>query len=497
MRVRFDFEPLVITVFFSGIAMIVHAFAGLIENEYNIAQAFLLSGLILAVLATFVGIALANQRPPSTVQSKLIRLATTIICLPALLSVPLIICMPSVPKLHIYFEMVSCLTTTGATILPEGERLSDMIHLWRGSVAWIGGFIVLSTAIAIIMPARTAGLVGSASASSGRNGAYSVGRNRTVRAVRLFLAYSGATLLLWIGLTVLEDSPLDSLIHAMSIISTSGVSADGQLAMPGRTVGSEILITLFLILAVTGAFLATATSSSLARTTLKSSEFWLAMAVAGLACIFVLIDQASTLPDSVSGFQVAAQFIDALLGTVFTVFSFLTTTGFQSAFWIEPTGDTRENHVGIILTFLALMGGSVISTAGGTKLLRVLALVELGITEIRKMVHPSSAGPASGFSGLRKEELIACGALFMLFVLSTVFVMISLAIAGKDFEPALVIAASMVSSTGPLADTVLGSEFSFSEFSDGIIIALAGAMIVGRLELVALIAILASALRRI
>ena len=497
MRIRFDLEPLVITVFFSGIAMIVHAFAGLIENEYNIAQAFLLSGLILTVLAIFFGIALANKRPPSTVQSKLIRLATTIICLPALLSVPLVMYMPSVPKLDIYFEMVSCLTTTGATILPEGERLSDIIHLWRGSVAWIGGFIVLSTAIAIIMPARTAGLVGSASASSGRNGAYSVGRNRTVRAVRLFLAYSGATLLLWIGLAVLEDNPLDSLIHAMSIISTSGVSADGQLAMPGRTVGSEILITLFLILAVTGAFLATATSSSLARTTLKSSEFWLAMAVAGLACIFVLIDQASTLPDSVSGFQVAAQFIDALLGTVFTVFSFLTTTGFQSAFWIESTGDTRENHVGIILTFLALMGGSVISTAGGTKLLRVLALVELGITEIRKMVHPSSAGPASGFSGLRKEELIACGALFMLFVLSTVFVMISLAIAGKDFEPALVIAASMVSSTGPLADTVLGSEFSFSEFSDGIIIALAGAMIVGRLELVALIAILASALRRI
>ena len=497
MRIRFDLEPLVITVFFSGIAMIVHAFAGLIENEYNIAQAFLLSGLILTVLAIFVGIALANKRPPSTVQSKLIRLATTIICLPALLSMPLVMYMPSVPKLDIYFEMVSCLTTTGATILPEGERLSDIIHLWRGSVAWIGGFIVLSTAIALIMPAKTAGPAGAASASSGRNATYSQGRKRTVRTARLFLVYSGATLSLWVGLAVLGENPLDSLIHAMSIISTSGVSADGQLAMPGQTVGAEILITLFLILAVTGAFLATATSSSLARTTLKSSEFWLAMAVAGLACIFVLIDQASTLPDSVSGFQVAAQFVDALLGTVFTVFSFLTTTGFQSTFWIEPTGDTRENHVGIILTFLALMGGSVISTAGGTKLLRVLALVELGMTEIGKMVYPSSAGPASGFSGLRKEELIACGALFMLFVLSTVFVMISLAIAGKDFEPALVIAASMVSSTGPLADTVLGSEFSFSEFSDGIIIALAGAMIVGRLELVALIAILASALRRI
>ena len=282
----------------------------------------------------------------------------------------------------------------------------------------------------------------------------------------------------------------------MSTISTSGVSADGQLAMPGSTVGAEILIALFLILAVTGAFFATATSSSLVRMTLKNSEFWLALVIVGLACLFVLFHQASVLPDSVSGFQAAAKFIEALLGTVFTVFSFITTTGFQSGFWMEPAGGPRENYVGIGLTFLALIGGGVISTAGGTKLLRILALAELGTTEIKKMLHPSSTGPTSGFSGLRKEELIACGALFMLFVLSTVSVMVSLAIAGEEFEPALVIAVSMVSSTGPLADTVLGNEFSFEEFNGGIKLALAGAMIIGRLELVALIAILSSALRR-
>ena len=496
MRVSFDHEPLVITVFLSGIAMLAHAVAGVVANEYGIARAFLFSGLSLAVLATFVGIALANRRPSSTVQSKLLRLLAIIACLPLLLSAPLIMCMPSVPMLDIYFEMVSCLTTTGATVLPDGERLSDVIHLWRGSVAWIGGFIVLSAAIALIMPAKAAGLAEPARASSDRKVASSPGRNRTARTARLFLAYSVATLLLWGGLTALGENPLDSLIHAMSTISTSGVSADGQLAMPGNTAEADILITLFLILAVTGAFFATATSFSLARTTFRNSEFWLALAIVGLACVFLLLHQVPIL-DGVSGFQVVAEFFDALLGTVFTVFSFMTTTGFQSAFWIEPTGGPRENHVGIVLTVLALIGGGVISTAGGTKLLRILALTELGMAEMKKMVHPSSAGPVSGFSGLRKEELIACGALSMLFVFSTVFVMVSLAIAGEEFEPALVIAVSMVSSTGPLADTVLGSEFSFGEFGNGMKLALVGAMIIGRMELVALIAILSSALRRI
>ena len=475
--------------------MFVPAVAGLVSDEFGIARAFLLSGLGLAVLAIFFGIALANRNPPSTVQSKLLRMLATAVCLPLLLSVPLIMCMPSVPTLDIYFEMVSCLTTTGATIFPEGERLSDVIHLWRGVVAWVGGFILLSTAIALIMPAKAIESARSTPVRAGRNAAYSAGRNRTARTARLFLAYSGATLLLWGGLTAFGGNPLDSWIHAMSTVSTSGVSANGQLAMPGSTAGADILVTLFLILAATGTFFAAAKPSSFARVTIRSAEFWLALAIAGLACLVVLPQQVSIL-DTVSGFQVAAEFFDALLGTVFTVFSFLTTTGFQSSFWIEPTGGPRENHVGIVLTVLALIGGSVVSTAGGIKLLRILALTELGTAEIKKMLHPSSAWPVSGFSGLRKEELIACGSLSMLFVMSTVVVMVVLAVAGEEFEPALVIAVSVISSTGPLAETVLGNEFSFGEFSSGMKLTLAGAMIIGRLELVALIAILASALRR-
>ena len=479
--------------------MLFHAAAGLAADESDIARAFLSGGLTLVVLAVFAGIALANKRPSSTVQSKLLRLLATIVCLPVLLSAPLVMCMPSVPTLDIYFEMVSCLTTTGATILPEGERLPDVIHLWRGTVAWIGGFIVLSTAIALIVPAKADGSAESAGQASGRNVAYSKSRirGRTARTARLFLAYSGATLLLFAGLVALGENPLDSLIHAMSTISTSGVSADGQLATPGGTAGAEILIILFLILAVTGTYFAAARPSSLARMTVKSSEFWLALVIVGLACLFVLTQQALILLGSVYGFQIATTFFDALLGTVFTAISFMTTTGFQSAFWIEPTGGSRENYAGIGLTVLALIGGGVVSTAGGTKLIRILALTELGMAEVRKMVHPSSTGPAGGFSGLQKEELIACGALFMLFVLSTVFVMISLAVAGNEFEISLVIAVSMVSSTGPLAETVLGNEFSFGEFGSGIKLALAAAMMIGRLELVALIAILSSALRRI
>ena len=476
--------------------MLVPAAAGLVADESGIARAFLFSGLGLAVLAIFVGIALANRDPPSTVQSKLLRLLAIIVCLPLLLSVPLFMCMPSVPMLDLYFEMVSCLTTTGATMLPEGERLSVAIHLWRGVVAWIGGFIMLATAIALIMPAKATGSAQSVPVRSGRSAAYSASRNRTTRTARLFLAYSGATLLLWGGLTAFGGNPLDSWIHAMSTISTSGVSAHGQLAMPGSTAGADIFITLFLLMAATGLLSAAATSSSFARATIRSAEFWLALAIVGLACFVVLPQQISIL-DSVSGFQAAAEFFDALLGTVFTVFSFMTTTGFQSSFWIEPTGGPRENHVGIVLTALALVGGSLVSTAGGIKLLRILALTELGTAEIKKMLHPSSAWPVSGFSGLRKEELIACGAMFMFFVLSTVLVMLFLAVAGEEFEPALVIAVSMVSSTGPLAETVLGNEFSFGEFSTRMKLTLAAAMIIGRLELIALIAILSSALRRI
>ena len=82
----------------------------------------------------------------------------------------------------------------------------------------------------------------------------------------------------------------------------------------------------------------------------------------------------------------------ALWGGLFTVLSFLTTTGFESEQWLAASDWSRLESPGLILMGLALLGGGVATTAGGVKLLRVYALMRHGERELDRLVHPSSVG---------------------------------------------------------------------------------------------------------
>jgi trk system potassium uptake protein TrkH len=79
----------------------------------------------------------------------------------------------------------------------------------------------------------------------------------------------------------------------------------------------------------------------------------------------------------------------AVWGALFTITSFLTTTGFESADWTATRNWSGLGTPGLMLVGLSLIGGGVATTAGGIKLLRVYALWKHGQREIERLVHPS------------------------------------------------------------------------------------------------------------
>jgi trk system potassium uptake protein len=86
----------------------------------------------------------------------------------------------------------------------------------------------------------------------------------------------------------------------------------------------------------------------------------------------------------------------AIWGSLFTVLSFLTTTGFESRHWQTMQVWSRLGAPGIILLGVAAMGGGIATTAGGIKLLRLYALYRHGLREMDLLVHPEwyrAAGP--------------------------------------------------------------------------------------------------------
>ena len=495
MFLKFDFHPLVIAGFACGIAMLAPSATALDAGETDIARAFLIGGLAAMVLAILVGIATANSKPSAKASAQFARLGMALAGLPALSAVPVVLAVPGAPLLDVYFEMVSCITTTGATAFADADALHGSIHLWRGIVAWIGGFLFLSAAVGIAAAAQEAVWNRDAARVDAESAIAAAERRRALRAIRLLAAYVLLTLALWSGLAILGEETMAAAMHAMSAISTSGVSAGGAVPRLGGSAAAEIMVLAFLLIAASSIYFAVAAGSRTAGTAAGKPELWIAAAIGTLACA-ALLPLRISVPAYPAGFEEIADLFRSVLGTAFTVVSFLTTTGFESAIEPEPPARSWGGYGGIVLATLALIGGGLFSTSGGMKAFRIHALARLGAAEIRRMVYPSAVRSDPAKQGLRRDELYSVGALFMLLIIAAVLVMLAIAVSGAGFETSVIVAISAVSATGPLAPAVLGGGFSYGDFGAAQQLVLAAAMVCGRLELAALITVLAASLGR-
>ncbi len=181
----------------------------------------------------------------------------------------------------------------------------------------------------------------------------------------------------------------------------------------------------------------------------------------------------------------------ALWGTTFTVLSFLTTTGFESADWAEARDWSGLASPGLILAGLAVIGGGVATTAGGVKLLRVYALFRHGEREIERLVHPDSVGGGGTEARrLRRQGAQMAWIFFMLFALSIAVTMLALALTGLDFVGSTAFAVAALSTTGPLARLAAEAPLIWSDLNEAARAIAAAAMVLGRLETLAIIALL-------
>lgn len=138
-----------------------------------------------------------------------------------------------------------------------------------------------------------------------------------------------------------------------------------------------------------------------------------------------------------------------------------------------------------------MMGGGVATTAGGVKLLRVYALYRHGEREIERLVRPSSIGGAGAQARrLRRQGAQIAWIFFMLFALSIAVTMMALSITGLGFEASTTFAVASLSTTGPLAAVATETPLFWADLDTAARVITAAAMVLGRLETLAIIALL-------
>ncbi|MEJ2019500.1 MAG: potassium transporter TrkG [Maritimibacter sp.] len=387
--------PLAVTLIgLGGIAMLVPAAHATAIGEARTAEIFFFYSGLNLLLALFIGIALAGRKPGDGNESHLLGLLVLFVAQPFLFAMPFYQAIGNTTFLNAYAEMVSDLTTTGATMFDNPTRLSAPLHSWRAIVGWLGGLIILVGAIAVMAPMALGGFElrrrppvdeviarGFVQITDKANLSHRV----RMHAVRLFPAYTALTLLLWALLLVAGDLP-----HV----------------------------------------------------------------------------------------------------ALFTVLSFLTTTGWESAAWADSQGWSGLQTPGLILIGLALIGGGVATTAGGAKLLRVVALYKHGARELGRLVHPHSVAGAGGDARhMRRRGAYMAWLFLMLMALSLSLGMLGFALTGASFDDSLVLSVASLTTTGPLAGLAGAQPISYGALSDGAKYVLIAAMIIGRLETLAIVAL--------
>lgn len=484
-RVR-DFPAAAILLLIAaGLMLVPSAFAAQ-TGEWRVARVFLLHGLMFAVFAIILGLATMNRAGRTPTRYHLATLLLAYILMPVVLAAPLVSVVPGIGWRGGYFEMLSCLTTTGATLFDQPRLLSDPVHLWRSLVGWIGGFMTLVTAFAILAPLNLGGFE-IRQASRRESSGDDAGR-RIVQSARLIMpAYAGFTGLLGLLLIFAGDRPFVAICHAMAVIATSGISPVGGLAggQSGRL--GEIALFAFLLLAVSHRTMSFRPRRG-ERPGLSDPEVQL-MLIATLAVTALLF-----LRSFIGAAEIARQgnitaALQAIWGSLFTTLSYLTTTGFESRDWLTMQLWSNLPSPGTILLGLAVMGGGIATTAGGVKLLRLYALYRHGIRELDVLVHPSSVPHYGGGSTLISRDGSQIAFIFLaLFLVTLGLVMIALSATGLSFERSLTLAVAGLTTTGPAIRT-LGDGLGYGALSETARMILCFAMIVGRMEALVIFAL--------
>jgi trk system potassium uptake protein TrkH len=494
MKTLLGLPLLVLFLGIVGLAMLVPAGVGAVLEDHETARPFFYGGVLTVIVATLLGFATASRARRRAAREQLLALVLTLTALPLVLAVPFSEAVPGTRFLDVYVEMVSCLTTTGATLFAPAD-LPFAVHLWRAEVAWLGGFLMWVAAFGVLAPMALGGFEVTSSLEAGRGEGRrdlrddSFGPGRMWKhASRLAPVYAGFTLVLWIGLVALGDPPGEAAIRAMSVISTSGITSQGGEALPSGRWG-EMLILLFLLPALTRRVFENGWSFPAPRALQADRELRAAtVVVVGLTSFLFLrhwLGAWETAQD------LDARAVPAIWGNLFTLTSFLSTTGFVSSDWQAAQAWSGLGTPGLLLAGMAIFGGGVATTAGGVKLLRVYALYKHGLREMERLVHPHSVGgQGTTARRIRREGAAVAWVFFMLFAMSIAVVMTALSATGLEFESTVILAVAALSTTGPVASVAGDAAISYGLLSDAAKLILAAAMTLGRLETLAIIALL-------
>lgn len=366
-----------------------------------------------------------------------------------------------------FFETVSGLTTTGASILTDIEALPKSLLFWRSFTHWIGGMGVVVFVLAILPQKDTRSMHIMRAEIPGPI----VGKllSKTTATARiLYLLYTAFTLIEAFILYIGKVPLFDSITLAFSTAGTGGFAIKNASVAAYNSLYVEIVLSLFMIIFGINFNLFYLIFVRQIKRVLKSEELW----------VYLSIIAVSTVTIACNILPAVKSFGSALRQAGFTVSSVISTTGFVTADF-----NTWPTFSKCIIFFLMLVGSMAGSTGGGLKIARVIILFKSGLREIRRAIHPGTV-KCIKLDGavVEKETVSTVNSYFILYIAIIVVSNVLISFNNLDFMSTFSSVMTCLNNVGPGFGAV-GPTSNFSALSTFSKIVLSADMLIGRLEI--------------
>ena len=383
-----------------------------------------------------------------------------------------------------YFEAMSGLTTTGATVLSHIEGIPRGLLLWRAMTHWLGGLGIVVLFVAVL---PTLGVGGKKLFQVEAPGPTSQGVRPRIRETArvLWLIYLGLTVVEVVTLHMLGMGWFDSLCHTFATLATGGFSTRNASMGAYHSAAIDTTIIVFMVLAGTNFGVYYQLFQGRFRNVWTDPELRLYLAIIILASSVVVISLINQPIQSTTGETYPPTTTEAVRHGVFQVVSIQTTTGYCTANF-EHWGFVAKT----VLIGLMFVGASAGSTGGGIKVIRCLIAAKVMFAEIERVFRPNvirtiKVGRVTVDPELRLSTLVYILGIAILFLLGTVLLMVFEPSGQIDFKTAATASASTLNNIGPGLGRI-GAIENYGWFSTPSKVVLCILMALGRLEVYAI-----------
>tara|TARA_B100001093_G_scaffold214292_1_gene205626 strand:+ start:13617 stop:15065 length:1449 start_codon:yes stop_codon:yes gene_type:complete len=372
-----------------------------------------------------------------------------------------------------FFESMSGITTTGATVITDLENTSKSILLWRSIMQWLGGIGIVVMAITVLPLLKVGGMQ-----LFKMEGPLSTEKilPRTLEVATIIIStYLILTFLCAFFYWIFGMSIFDSIAHSMTTIATGGFSTHNDSIGYFESSNIEIVASIFIV------------SGSIPFITylkfIKGNKkiFFQDSQIKGLANLLLVSFLIMLLYLFLVNYE--SSYLDKIRISSFNVISILSGTGY-----VTDDFGLWGNFSLIFFLFLMFIGGCAGSTACGIKIFRLQMLFIFLKNQIKKLISPNSIIISKYNNQNISDDFIKSVIIFIFsFLFLFLIISILLSISGLDFLTSISGAASAISNVGPGLGEMIGPNGNYKNIPDISKWILAFGMLLGRLELFAVL----------